>query len=187
MDKVNKAQADELLSEAYDKYSTLLEKFCAIRLKEAQSALEDCVQNTFLAYYKKVLAGEEILNTKAFLYRVADNMVKRAVADYYKQAKRTVELEKAQAVADSKSVEELAERLDYIDYDLLKQRLIRQLTYEEQRLYELKYVQRLSLKDIAVMLDITPSAVANRTSRLRTKIKAMVEDAIEFERNGGNL
>lgn len=184
---ISKSEADELLSDAYFHYSRLIEKFCAVRLKEARADLDDCVQNTFLLYYKKILAGEEIINTKAFLYRVADNMVKRAVDDYYRNAKRTVELEKAEHITVENQVESELESIANLDYDLLKEKLLQKLSEDEQKLFELKYARRLSLKEISDIYNINPAAVANRTSRLRTKIKALVDDTIELERNGGSL
>lgn len=184
MAKVNKAQADEAVKQAYRDYNNLLIKYCRIRLKDVPDAIDDCLQNTYLAYYKRLLSGEEIKNTKPFLYRVADNMVKRTVADYSKNAKRHTDLDNAK---------ELSAQIDFdsfsnseIDYDILKERLINRLNNDEQFLYRMKYEERKSLKEIGETLNIPPSAVANRTSRLRTKIKRLISETIE-EIEGGRL
>lgn len=66
-----------------------------------------------------------------------------------------------------------------LDYDELKDTLISVLTEKEQYLYHLKYEQRKSLKEIGEILNIPPVTVANRTSRLRSKIKELVGSVIE--------
>lgn len=182
MAKVNKAKADEEFRRAYGNYNRLLLKYCTVRLKEVPDAVEDCVQNTYLAYYRRLLSGEEIVNPKAFLYRTADNMVKRAVAEFYKNAKRHTELAEAERIMTYDDFDIIAAQLDY---DRLKALLISRLSEEEQYLYRLKYVEGKSLKEIGEHLRIAPPAVANRTSRLRKKIKGLIDEIIENQAKGG--
>ena len=182
MARINKAQADQMLQEAYKLYGNLLVKYCAVRLKEDAVAVDDCVQNAFLIYYKKLLGGDVIEKPKAFLYRTADNMVKRSLADYYKNAKRTIELEKAENIP----VEETFTDACDLDYDYLKRVLLEKLSADEQLLYQQKYVEGMALKEIGEYYKITPSAVANRTSRLRTKIKTLIDYVIENNSKGGD-
>lgn len=182
MEKLSKATADDKLQQAYGLYGNLLVKYCTVRLKEARSSVDDCVQNTFLIYYKKVLDGENIENPKAFLYRTADNMIKRTVAEYYTNAQRTTELENA----DDIPVQEQFNNSNDLDYDYLKELLLSKLSPSEQLLYQQKYVDRLSLKEIGEYYKIAPAAVANRTSRLRTKIKSLVDGVIEENSKGGS-
>lgn len=141
MVKISKAAADEKLQQAYSMYGVLLTKYCTVRLGEAIASVDDCIQNAFLIYYNKILNGETIENPKAFLYRVADNMVKRCVSEYYSDAKRRADLETAENI----SVDESFERTADLDYDYLKEILINKLSEDEQLLYQQKYVQRLSL------------------------------------------
>ncbi|MCM1114510.1 MAG: sigma-70 family RNA polymerase sigma factor [Clostridium sp.] len=183
MAKANKAEADKKLQEAYNLYGNLIVKYCTVRLKEDTISVDDCVQNTFLVYYNKLLDGSSIENPKAFLYRTADNMVKRALADYYKKAKRTVVLEEAENIPAEDTYAAPAD----LDYDYLKAILLEKLSPEEQLLYRQKYTDRLSLKEIGEQYQISPTAVANRTSRLRAKIKLLINDVIENNSKGGNL
>lgn len=183
MVKISKAAADEKLQQAYSMYGVLLTKYCTVRLGEAITSVDDCIQNAFLIYYNKILNGETIENPKAFLYRVADNMVKRCVSEYYSDAKRRADLETAENI----SVDESFERTADLDYDYLKEILINKLSEDEQLLYQQKYVQRLSLKELGDYYSIKPAAVANRTSRLRTKIKSLIDEVLEENDKGGNL
>jgi DNA-directed RNA polymerase specialized sigma24 family protein len=50
----------------------------------------------------------------------------------------------------------------------------------------MKYIENKSLKEIGNILGIAPPAVANRTSRLRTKIKNLVTPTLEKYGKGDN-
>lgn len=176
-----KAAADELLSVACSQYCKSLEKYCRVRLGEVSGWVDDCVQETYYVYYKKLLAGETIEKPKAFLYRTADNMIKRLKAEHYKNAARITPLEEARDV-----VFEMADEIvTSLDYDELKEILLLKLSEQEQRLYKMKYVEKRSLKEIGKELDIPPATVANRTSRLRSKIKSLLSQVIEDSLKGG--
>lgn len=182
MARITKAAADEKLQQAYNLYGNLLIKYCTVRLKDASESVDDCVQNTFLTYYNKILEGEYIEKPKAFLYRTADNMIKREVAEFYKKAQRTVDLKEAEDIASADTFDSAVD----MDYDYLKAILINKLSEDEQLLYEQKYVQRMSLKQLAEYYNINAAAVANRTSRLRTKIKSLISQVIVENGKGGN-
>lgn len=182
MGKSRKAYADEKLKEAYRTCSASLIKYCRVRLGDAADYTDDCVQEAFCVFYRKLLAGEEIEKPGAFLYRTADNMVKRAKSEYIKHAQRTAILESAEHVQTFI----FEENADNIDYDAVKDILISDLSKDEQLLYQQKYIEKLSLKEIGTALGIPPSAVANRTSRLRTKIKKLTKEIIEQEQKGGS-
>ena len=176
-----KEYADALLTQAYEKYSLDITKYCTVRLRENKSAVDDCVQEVFLVYYNRLLKGEDFEKVRAFLYRTADNICKSADTDFVRKAKRSVNLETVEEVAATPVDEKAAS----YDYDLLKEILLKELTPAEQQLYKLKYVDRLSLKEIGDLLNIPPNAVANRTSRLRTKIKDLISPIIEQNTEGG--
>ncbi len=170
-----KALADEKLSFAFKEYGSALEKYCRVRLKEAYESTDDCVQEAFCVYYKKLLDGENIEQPKAFLYRTADNMVKRARAEFFKNATRQTPLEDAEGVATELS-DEIA---DAIDYEKLAVLILSSLNEKEKALYQMKYVEKKSLKEIGILLSIPPSTVANRTSRLRQKVRSLSQTLID--------
>lgn len=176
-----KSLADRKLETAFREYGKLLEKYCRVRLGEASQSTEDCVQEAFCIYYRKILAGEAIEQPKAFLYRTADNMVKRAKAEYYKRASRFTTLDE---VADIEA--DPLDELDFIDCEKLTQMLLNKLTDSERLLYKRKYIERKSLKEIGLELSIPPTTVANRTSRLRSKIKMLSEELISEAEKGGS-
>ncbi len=133
-----------------------------------------------LVYYKRLLNGEEFEKPLAFLYQTAANLCKNANKKATKQAMRTVPLEEATDVA----AQEENSRASELDYDEIKERLLEKLSEEEQTLYQLKYVEDKSLKEIAEMMGISPNAVAKRTQRLRSVIKQLVEPTIAIYERG---
>lgn len=184
---MGKSYADEQLELCFEKYSKQLERFCAVRLEEASDFAGDCVQEAFCVFYRKLLDGETFENPRAFLYQTVNNMVLRAKREYFKNAKHTKNLDEAENVAVyiEKEVEEHLEP-DDVDIDKAKEVILSVLDDEERRLYQMKYVERKSLKEISSILGITPTAVAKRTSRLRTKIKNSVTPVLSEFRKGGS-
>lgn len=180
--KISKAAADEMLAEAFREFGRAIEKYCRVRLGEAADSADDCVQEAFCVYYKRLLSGESIEKPRAFLYRTADNMVKRAKEEYIKNSKRTSSLEDAESIGKYMPEENAAD----IDYDKIRETLISHLNEKEQALYTQKYVEGLSLKEIGESLGISPYAAANRISRLRTKIVGLMKPILEKEMKGGS-
>ena len=176
-----KEEADRLLQQAYNLYYESSYYYCVARTRHAKGSEEDSLQNAFLVYYKKLLAGEEIENVKAFLYRTCENMCRQADTRFLREAKRSAQLEDM-AQLPAAETDYLAAELDY---DEIKAVLLSLLSEEEQELFSLKYEQEKSLAEIAYILNITPNAAALRTSRLRKKIKTLVETTIDKYREGG--
>jgi len=80
--------------------------------------------------------------------------------------------------------EEYDARLDLIDYDMFAKMLIDILSDEEKELYNLRYVQKISVEEMSERLEISRPAASMRLMRLRNKVKDMVY-SIDFE--GGKM
>lgn len=164
-----------MLRQAYDTYSEKIARFCNIKLKNRVEA-EDCVQECFTVYYKRVLRGEEIENTGAFLYKIADNLIK-AQWRQDKKANNIVPLEDlAETLASSEIVD-----CSHIDFDACAEKIVSVLDEKEQKLYRMKYVERKSIAEIAEELNISFDATAKRLSRLRQKVREMVAEEMKGE------
>ena len=171
MDVDERLLTNNTVGDCYEKYYQSIYKYCRVRLGEFSQHAEDCVQDAFLVLYNKLTDGETVEQPRAFLYRTADNFVKRTVEGCRKQQSRTVDIDEAaeKIAAPPDSVP------DDFDYDECARLLIEMLTVEERVLYELKYTQRKSLKEISEILNITPTATAKRVSRLRSRIKDLIK------------
>ena len=177
-----KKRADALLQECYGQYRIKLFNYCLSRLDGSREAADDCVQEAFIVFYDKLLEGEQFENPRAFLYRTADNFVKRQKQKTAEEQRRRVPLEEA---ADIGVVDdEYAERLALIDYDECAKILINLLTDEEKQIYDLRYVRRIGVEELAERLGISRPAASMRLMRLRNKIKDMVY-SFDIEKEGG--
>ena len=129
-----------------------------------------------MVYYKRILRGEEIGNTGAFLYKIADNLVKTQ----WRQDKKANNIIPLEELAESLATNEV---YDYgnIDYDSCAEKIIRVLDGKEQSLYKLRYTDQKSIAEIAEELNISFDATAKRLSRLRQKVKEMVAEEMKGE------
>lgn len=183
---MDKAYADEQLEYVFNEYGKAIENFCYVRLGEANEFTYDCVQDTYCVFYRKLLDGEIIKNPRAFLYKTASNMVFKAREKYFSNAKRNKSLDEVKNISVSID-DEIDNKFDEkLDLEKVKTKLLSQLSEAEKRLYKLKYEENKSLNDISLILDITPTAVAKRTSRLRKKITDLVNPTLEDFRKGDN-
>ena len=176
-----KKRADALLQECYDQYRIRLFNYCLSRLDGSREAADDCVQETFIVFYNKLLDGEEFENPRAFLYRTADNFVKRQKQKDAVELKRSIPLNEA---ADVGVTDEYLSRFDLIDYEEIAKILLNLLTDEEKQIYDLRYIQKICVEEISDKLGISRTATSKRLMRLRNKIKDMVY-SFDIEKKGG--
>jgi len=174
-------RADALLQKCYDEYRIRLFNYCLSRLDGSREAADDCVQETFIVFYDRLLEGEQFENPRAFLYRTADNFVKRQKQKSASELRREVPLE---SVSDIGVDDEYITKLDEIDYEECAKILINLLTDEEKQIYDLRYICKLGVEDVAQRLGISRPAASMRLMRLRNKIKEMVY-SFDIEKKGG--
>lgn len=166
------------IQECYDKYRIKLFNYCLSRLNGSREAADDCVQEAFIVFYNKLLDGNQFEDPKTFLYRTANNFVKRQKQKDARELKHQVPLESAEDI--SVTDEKYDERLDLIDYDMFAKMLIEVLSDEEKELYNLRYVQKIGVEEISEKIGISRPAASMRLMRLRNKVKDMVY-SIDFE------
>ncbi len=177
-----KKRANALLQECYNEYRIKLFNYCLSRLDGSREAADDCVQEAFIVFYNKLLDGEEFENPRAFLYRTADNFVKRQKQKAASELKHRVPLEEAADIGITD--DEYNERLDLIDYEECAKILLNLLTDEEKQIYDLRYIQKIGVEEIAERLGVSRPAASMRLMRLRNKIKDMVY-SFDIEKKGG--
>ncbi len=176
-----KKRANAFLQECYEEYRIKLFNYCLSRLEGSREAADDCVQETFIVFYTIPHDGEEFESPRAFLYRTADNFVKRKKQKDAAELKYQVPLEMA---ADIGVIDEYLSRLELIDYEECAKILLNLLNDEEKQIYDLRYIQYIGVEEIAEKLGISRPAASMRLMRLRNKIKDMVY-SFDIEKNGG--
>lgn len=171
-----KSDADLKLNTYYKEYSDKLLRFCATRL-HYDDEVDDCVQEAFVVFYKKLLNGEKIENPLAFLYRTADNFIKQRWREKKKQ-EQTVSIDN---IIELPSKNDGLFLPDENDYDAFAAVLLSSLSTEEQTLYKKRYIDEKPLNEISVELELTLGALTMRLKRLREKIKDLATDFFKEE------
>ena len=166
-----KSRADKLLEQCYSEYRIKLFNYCLARL-DSREAADDCVQEAFVVFYNQLIEGIKFENPRAFLYRTADNFVKRRKVQNAAAAAHEIPLDTARDYAARDM--NFSEAINNIDFDELAKRLINELDEDEQMLYKKRYVDKLGVEVISKYFGISRPGVSMRLIRLRNKIRDMV-------------
>jgi RNA polymerase sigma-70 factor (ECF subfamily) len=153
----------------YDQYVTRIYRFVFIKVSNKQVA-EDLTQEIFLKVWQHLVDKKDIQNFQAFIFRVARN----SIIDYYRRAYRQelpldyVDETKHEALIDDKT-EDLDKSLD--SEKLLKQ--LKSLKAEYQEVLLLRYVEDMSIEDIASILQKDKNNVRVLIHRATIKLKEL--------------
>lgn len=127
-----------------------------------------------MIFYKAVLRGEKIENTGAFLYKIADNLIKTQ----WRRDKKNNNVISLDDVSENISAPDTIDCCN-IDFELYADKMIKALSEKEQIIYKLKYVEEKSIADISAELNISFDAVAKRLSRLRQKVRQIIAEEMK--------
>ena len=159
------------LAQIYDLYSPELYRYAA-RFLGDPSVAEDCVADTFSRFLKAIYARRGPKDyLRAYLYRIAHNWV----ADYYRRAPNVVELKDTQPDNDNSPEEEVSLRIRRAQ----TRKAILQLTFNQQQVIALKYLQGMSNEEVAKTLHKPVGAVKS----LQHRALARLEKILSKEKN----
>lgn len=165
----DKQRADKLFSDVYNESYTTVYRFVSIRLKEDRASIDDCVQEAYIVLYKKYLAGEQIANPIGFLLKTANNYILKTYSNIEKQAK-TVNIDDVKNLPD-KGVS-IDDRLTFEQYS---KQISAALGEIDAEIFALRFIEEQKLTDIAQTMNMSLSSVTTRISRMKPKIKQILE------------
>ena len=171
MVKGSKTASDTIFEQCYKDYYQSLINFAHARLRESSGFSEDCVQEAFTVFYNRLQSGEKFEYPKAFLYRTLDNIVKKQKTKVVTEEMNTVSFD------DPDNTIEIAVT-DEIDCEKYIKILENSLDEEEKFFYTEKYVNGKKIEQIAIETNLSVGAVTMRLSRLRKKLKNLLEDLL---------
>ncbi len=171
----NKKQVDEQFKLAFNTYFDNISRFCNVKLKNRNEA-QDCAQECFTIFYKKLLQGVDVENTGAYLYKIADNLVNAQFRKY----KKMLNMVPLDELNEEPCIDAFSDYSD-LDYDVLTEKIIDRLNDKEKQLYQLRYIENKSLAELSEILEISFTAVAQRLFRLREKVREFVEQEMKGE------
>jgi len=168
MKDIGNKQKKEFLK-AYEELHDALFRYIVLKISPRDKAV-DLVQESFARAWEYVVRGEEIRSIKSLLYRIAHNLV---VDEYRKKKESSLDKlieegfdygndpqESFEAVIDGGKIIELAHSLD--------------VKYRDAVI--MRYVNDLSVKEIAEALGETENNISVRIHRGLEKLRGLLKD-----------
>lgn len=167
---------EAIFMKSYEDNSDALFRYCYFHTSDRQLAL-DLLQDTFIKTWQYLQDGKDIQNIRAFLYKVAKNLI----IDY-RRKKHGVSLESITETGIDFKDERLEEEViaNNFDQDFVRKK-IDDLEEEHREILILRYLNEMSIKEIADTLNITPNNVSVKIHRAVEKMKDLLEDYNETQ------
>ncbi len=161
---------DKEFLDAYTLYADAIYRHCYFRVYNKDLA-QDLTQETFIKTWKYISAGKEVKNIKAFLYKVAVNLIidnsrkKTAlVFDDIKDKQVSVRLYSMEkSLIDGFEIKEIVKTLD-------------DLEEKYRQVIVLRYINELSPPEIADILGISTNAVSVKLNYAMKKLREIVKN-----------
>lgn len=155
--------------EIYDKYADAIFRYCFFKTSDRQTAF-DISQETFMKLWEYMISGKQIENIKAFMYRVAGN----TIIDNYRK-KKSISLEMILDKGfDARSETDTKLEMEKISDGEQAMRLLRTMEDKYCKVLMFRFVDDLSIKEIAQVLGETENNISVRISRGLDKLKKLL-------------
>ncbi|OGN28770.1 MAG: hypothetical protein A3A33_03235 [Candidatus Yanofskybacteria bacterium RIFCSPLOWO2_01_FULL_49_25] len=159
--------------ELYHEYAPKIYKYCYFRVNSKEDA-EDLASRVFIKTWDYIVAGERVDNMRAFLYRVAHNQV----VDFYKTSKKDREVSIHNFEDDEVDIPDESTFVEDIDMKMTISGIQSKLdTLHEayRELIVLRYVNDLSIQEIASITGLTENNVSVKLHRAVESLKKLVQ------------
>lgn len=155
VDRIQSNQDPEAFAELYDAYVQKMFRFISFKVGNRQVA-EDLTSDLFLKLWEYLVERnkKEIQSLNGLIYRMARNIV----IDYYRKQATVQEC----AVEDILHLSDSSDMTEQVHLDIEVQNMlvhIRSLKQEYQEVLLLRYIEELSIKEIAAVMEKRPGAV----------------------------
>ena len=157
------------LSDICEAYYLGMRKYCASRVKSAYA--EVIVNDVFVLFCEKWEYLEDT-NYKSYLYETADRLLKNFGKKQMRQIEKETHMD--EQLSETLSYEQNFDNISDIgdeEIERCKNEIIELLSEQDSQLYEMKYIQKLTIAKISMALSISETNVKQRLFRLREKIK----------------
>lgn len=141
----------------YEEYSDAIFRHALFRVSNRETA-KDLTQETFIKTWQAVEKGQDIENIKAFLYKVASNLI----IDHYRKRKE-ISLD---FLKDSglDFVKESEHNIDFMDLNRVLAAL-NKLPEKYRQAVEMRYIEDMQPKEIAALLGKSENSVSVQIHR----------------------
>jgi len=169
---------EKQLIEAYNNYSDGVFRYGVFKLSDRELA-NDLVQETFLRAWKFMVKGGRIDNYKAFLYKIMSNLV----IDEYRKRTDPASLETMhEEEGFDPPFDDTHRWMDQID-GMQAIKMIRRIPLPYSEAVFMRYVQELSLSEIAAITGKRENTVAVHVHRGLEKLKELIKSESQFSKH----
>lgn len=170
----------EAYSQIYDFYVARIYRFVFFKINNQEDA-QDITSEVFLKTWQYVIDGKEIKNLNALFYKIARNMV---IDHYRKASQKEISLDELTGGIDSlkPALEIKADNQQLVDNKMELEKIqdkLRGLKDEYREAIMLRYIDGLSIKEIAEIVDKKKGAVRVILYRALNALKELMEEKID--------
>lgn len=162
------ASRDQFLS-AYDEYADAIYRHCFFRLFSKPLA-EEMTQEAFLRTWQYLAKGKKVDNLRAFLYRVANNLI----IDHSRKKKEEHLDQLMEISADIEPAYDGRGDLETAELAREVVSTMSNLDEEDRDIIAMRYLDQLDIKEIAETLDITANNASVRLNRAIGALKGLL-------------
>lgn len=156
----------------YDQYVGPIYRFIMMKVSNEQIA-QDLTQDVFLRIWQHLVDQKQMLNFRAFIFRVARN----TVIDHYRQShKETLPLEQAEDLADENKATEKELAIKFEISQLLE--VLQTLKPEYQEILTLRFVEDMSFDEIAEVLQKDKNNIRVTLHRALSQLKQKTDKKV---------
>ena len=168
---------EQLFSDAFERHGDELFRHASLRLSDRDRAVE-LTQECFLKAWRYVQGGTEVREMRPFLYKILRNLI----IDEYRKVK-SYSLERMLEDDEGEVIESNLPRDDTNTLEAAMDRFdgaraisaIAKLTFPYQEVIALRYVDGLSLREIAALVVESENVVSVRLHRGLKKLRVLLE------------
>ncbi|MDP3958386.1 MAG: RNA polymerase sigma factor [bacterium] len=153
---------------AYKEHADALFRHCFFKVSSREIAL-DLVQDVYTKTWNYLYEGGNVSNMRAFLYRTANNLI----IDYYRK-KKSVSLDEMYGEGFDPAYAPQSELVNRLDGERAIVYL-QKIPEHYRDIVMMRYVDELSIKEIASILDETENNVSVRLHRALEKLKTVFD------------
>jgi RNA polymerase sigma-70 factor, ECF subfamily len=165
-----KKNADKTFADACEGHFDALFRYAYFKTSSRETA-QDLVQETYFKAWNYLQKGEDIKNPKAFFYRILNNLI---VDEYRRKKETSLDVMRENGFDIGEVIQDrLEDRLD--GEKAIK--LLQKIPEKYREVIMMRYVEELTLKEMAEILNQTENAIAVKVHRGLRKIERLFNNS----------
>lgn len=157
----------DIFDQAYADFADAIFRHCAFRLMNRERG-RDLMQETFLRFWVELNKGTDVLNIRAFLYKIANNLV---IDDVRRKKEKSLdELQEAGWDPGEDQTQSMQDQMQF--REIL--RVLKDIRPADRELIVMRFIDGLTPADIAEVLQEAPNTVSVRLHRAIKDLRTLV-------------